>query len=193
MTRNFQISIATHVGRAVLPCAALLLVFLGGCDFNRTWDLGQPFAPLVVLSPELSSDSAQAAFSSAIHQLGGTVQEGAAQVVYLRFDAACDCPGCHSQTVAYTDRFSQDTINFCPLWKKLPTDGMEDNILHELGHVLGQWDHLPCEASMMSPHYNCRSVHKEYSAWDLHWICTGTVGGVTGGICDQAASWPDSK
>ena len=36
--------------------AALLLMLLAGCDFNRTWDLGQPFAPLSVDSPTIPED-----------------------------------------------------------------------------------------------------------------------------------------
>lgn len=193
MPHRFHILTVMTVMRAFPPCAALLLALLGGCDVNRTWDLGQPFAPLVVASPELLPAPAQAAFASAIRQLGGTVQAGAAQVVHLRFDPSCDCLGCSAQTVAHTDRFSQDTINFCPRWKLMPTDGLADNMLHELGHVLGQWDHLPCEDSMMSPDYECRKEHNQYSARDLHWICAGTVGGVKGGICDLSANQPDAQ
>lgn len=170
--------------RAISIAALMLAVLATACDFNRMWDLDVPFAPLSVTSDEIPAAEAQAAFKSAIEQLGGHVILGAKQQVHIAYDAACSCQTCTSLTVAHTERFSQSTIQICPRWKQTPANGLSDIIIHETGHVLGQWDHLPCEDVMMSPRYDCRVTHGTYSIQrDVPWICAGSVGGVRGGKC----------
>lgn len=162
----------------------LLSLALLGCDYNRTWNLNEPFAPLIVDSDVIPATPAQAAFKSAIEQLGGSIVAGAAQQVHIVYDAKCNCQTCTQKTVFHTERFSQDTIQACPLWKKIPANGLSDGIIHETGHVLGQWGHLPCEDVMMSPDYTCRTEHGTYNVkLDIPWICAGNVGGVRGGRC----------
>lgn len=164
--------------------ASLLALTLVGCGYNLTWDLDMPFAPLAVDSAELPQATAQLAFKSAIEQLGGNVSTGGRQQVRIVYDASCSCQTCTNITIAHTERFSQDTIRVCPRWKQAPFDTINDIIFHELGHVLSQWDHLPCENAMMSPRYDCRADHGSYNAQlDIPWICAGSVGGVRGGRC----------
>jgi hypothetical protein len=170
------------IQRLALP---LLLLCHVGCGYNLTWDLDLPFAPLAVDGAELPQAVAQAAFKSAIEQLGGRVVPGAPQQVHIAYDASCSCQTCTNLTIAHTERFSQDTIRVCPRWKLAPADTINDIVFHETGHVLGQWDHLPCENAMMSPRYDCRTDHGVYSvSRDIPWICAGNVGGVHGGKCD---------
>ena len=169
--------------RSKLPALALL-VFLSSCgDYNRTWNMAEPFAPLVVDSPEnIPAAQARAAFAAAIGALGGAIVPGAAQVVHIRYDPDCDCRTCSDKTVAHTERFSQSVIQLCPRYKLKPAWGLTDNIFHELGHVLGQWDHLPCQDVMMSPGCDCRRTHDQYTVQDVLWIKQGDVGGVSGGV-----------
>lgn len=164
--------------------AALVTLALMACDYDRTWNLNLPFAPLAVDSAEIPAAQAQAAFQSAIEQLGGRIVLGAAQQVHIVYDIKCNCQTCTQRTAFHTERFSQDTIQACPLWKNMPADGLSDGVIHETGHVLGQWNHLPCEDVIMSPDYTCRKDHGTYNVQlDIPWICTGNVGGVRGGKC----------
>jgi hypothetical protein len=150
------------------------------------WDLSQPFW-LVVDSPELPAANAQNYFVSAISQLGGRVATGARQSVHLRMDYDCSCRSCTSYTAAHTDQTSQDTIQMCPWYMRQPDDGLEDNIRHELGHVLGYWGHLPCESgAIMAPLYNCRTDHSKYTKADIEAICHS--GGVLGGVCNNKST-----
>jgi len=145
--------------------------------------MAEPFAPLVVDSPgEIPAAEAQAAFASAIRQLGGTIAVGAAQTVHVRYDSDCDCRTCTDQTVAHTERLSQSVIQVCPRYKLKPAWGLRDIIFHEPGHVLGQWGHLPCQDVMMSPGCDCRKVHDQYTVQDVVWIGQGEVGEVRGGV-----------
>lgn len=158
---------------------ALALSFLLSC--GRHWDLAQPFA-ISVDSPEIPAEAAHAYLSAALAQLGAKVAPRAAQVVHVAFDARCDCPTCNPYTVAHTERLSQDTIEICPWYKMQPPDGLQDNLMHELGHVFGLWSHLACDTgAMMTPQYNCRRDHAHYKEIDIRAICS--AGGVFNGVC----------
>lgn len=160
--------------------ALAAVALLVGC--GRHWDLDQPFAQLSVDSAEIPAEPARAAFAAALQQLGGRVLSGAEQRVRVRFDPDCSCRGCTQYTVAHTEQPSQDTINICARWRLEPPDGLADAITHELGHVLGQWGHLQCIDTVMSPNYDCRkTAHVVYTPQDKTWICAG---GVSGKLCE---------
>lgn len=177
--RRDPISASRRTGR---PSRWFIIAFAAlsaGC--GRVWDLAQPFA-ISIDSPEIPADAARGFLAAALAQLGAYTSPAAAQVLHVRLDAACSCRSCESYTVAHTEPPSQDTIQLCPGYLKEPADGLQDNLTHELGHVLGDWDHLPCETgAMMTPQYNCRVDHAHYQKLDVEAICG--AGGAFNGVC----------
>lgn len=170
----------------------LLSFFLINC--GNTWHAEQPFR-LQIDSPEIPQKEANDAFNLAINQLGGLVTDFGTQVVHIVYDSDCThdlikCPECNPNTLGHVERLSQDTIRVCPrgvvnlsIFKKV--------IMHETGHVLGQWDHLPlCNLgidgiddtfNIMCSKSDCYLSLSQYTPLDINFICS--AGRIHSSVC----------
>ena len=147
-----------------------LAVFLASCA--PRWDLGRLFAPLAVDTDQVMAGEARAAFADALEQLGGRVGQSGQQQVRLGWDQACSCSSCTAQTAAHTDWVTRK-IWICP-WSALAGEGdvLGALVIHELGHVLGDPYHLPCDSgAVMAPEYHCEDSPLRYGPADIAAIC----------------------
>ena len=183
MYKNIQIKMRDTIRYWWDMCDLLTLnglffffVFFISCDPH--WDLNQSFS-LSIDSKEIPVTETTLAFQSAISQLGGNVSEHSSQTIHIRYDKDCKCSNCSPYIIAYVEPIERDTIHVCPKWF-LMKNVTSDYVLHELGHVLGPIEHMPCATeTIMSSFYGCRSQHTKYTLADIQWICGAryTIGG----------------
>lgn len=114
------------------------------------------------------------------------------QVVHVVYDPDCTfdlikCSKCSSKTLAHVERLSQDTIRICPQ-ALINIFVFQKVIMHEIGHVLGQWDHLPpCNLgidetfNIMCEKLGCYMALNKYTPMDINFICS--AGRIHSSIC----------
>lgn len=164
----------------------LLSIFSFAC--GNHWEGIQPFK-LQIDSPEILAKEANEVFEASIKQMGGTVADFGTQVVHIVYDADCThdivkCPTCNPRTLAHVEQLSADTIRVCPR-AIINSDIFKKVILHEMGHIMGQWDHLPmCNMALnvnrsvdptfnvMCPDLSCYLSIDRYTDVDIAFICS---------------------
>lgn len=158
----------------ILPLLLMLGTHTTGCSDSRVWDFAQAFR-LASTSPLLPT--AQAAFASAVHQLGGEVSDTASQTVFLHvLNPPESCP-CGVDGMACVNMADRDAILVCPsqFTRFASAYGVEPltryMIAHEFGHVLGA-RHSADKQNVMYPTLSDVG-NTSYTLADIKAFCDG--------------------
>lgn len=120
---------------------------------------------------------ARAAFQLALSQLQTRAIGTEMQYVSIKADPFTDKDG-------YVNSSDRSTMYLAPQWIKLYLDAETNDlhlkvlVAHELGHMLGQDQHLPCDDNQNVMAQNCLPTFAQYSARDIQFICQAANGGV---------------
>lgn len=175
--------------RHLLPLA-LLAACGAGSPSGQPWRSSSPIHISVGASVPIPHDEAVRALKEGAAQFGLTVTEQPVwgQGIAVEWIEFCRCRACTPYTVAYVTQDDYRTIHVCAraaltvsdLGAAVAADGI---LKHELGHVLGQPDHLegPDTAMMTGRQLDQRPPVRKLTDADLDFVCT--AGGVVSARC----------